>query len=431
MAYSESSLPNLASVMQLRTRKAQEFAKVESSLQEAQNIKVPQEKSDITSWLTKLSIFRPFAKPVSDNEIVWLLDNTAFKCPCAGVWQAEFVAAVFKRHDKLKVIDMVSSVLRAVGLTDDAPERKRIEERVLPFLWDICPGKIVTAVQQSSKLNLGPSSANGLSLKLVAVPNSKTGSLVSASTKLGGGIGSITEMQTFYAGEGGWGVISGMGNSFPRFHFPISTPRDAHEKPDIDDTIKVTMTSDPVGILRETFVNTPSPIVGMPELYAEIKSFLPQDTAWFYLSASPYNLYPFLKQFRKQYYPPGTLILRDSSWKTIAGLLTALTVGTQEYKVDRMKKVCGWFPMRKMIAIGDSTQSDPEAYGEFYRSSPNWIRLILIRKATNIAEIGIDEKNKAERFEAAFKGVPRHAWHVFEDPAECVDIVKRTIREGQ
>lgn len=126
------------------------------------------------------------------------------------------------------------------------------------------------------------------------------------------------------------------------------------------------MTSDPVGILRETFVNTPSPIVGMPELYAEIKSFLPQDTTWFYLSASPYNLYPFLKQFRKQYYPPGTLILRDASWKTVAGLLTALTVGTQEYKVDRMKKICGWFPMRKMIAIGDSTQSDPEAYGQMY-----------------------------------------------------------------
>ncbi|KAG6043335.1 hypothetical protein E4U39_004666 [Claviceps sp. Clav50 group G5] len=408
MAYNESSLPNLASVMQLRTRKAQEFAKVESSLQEAQSTNFPQGKLDITSWLNKLNIFRLFARPVSDNEIVWLLDNTAFKCPCAGIWQAEFVAAVFKRKDKPKVIDMVTSVLRAVGLTDDAPERRRIEERVLPFLWDICPGKIVTAVQQSSKLNLGPSSANGLSSKLVAVPNSQTGSLVRVSTKLGGGIGSITEMQTFYAGKDGWGVIS-----------------------DIDDTIKVTMTSDPVGILRETFVNTPSPIVGMPELYAEIKSFLPQDTTWFYLSASPYNLYPFLKQFRKQYYPPGTLILRDSSWKTIAGLLTALTVGTQEYKVDRMKKICGWFPMRKMIAIGDSTQSDPEAYGEIYRSSPNWIRLILIRKATNIAEIGIDEKNKAERFEAAFKGVPRHAWHVFEDPAECVDIVKRTIREGQ
>jgi len=119
-----------------------------------------------------------------------------------------------------------------------------------------------------------------------------------------------------------------------------------------------------VGILRETFVEEPSPIPGMPELYAKAKSLLPKDTAWFYLSASPYNLYPFLKQFRKQFYPPGTLILRDSSWKTVAGLLSALTLNTEEYKVDRMNKINSWLPERKMIVIGDSTQSDPEAYGE-------------------------------------------------------------------
>ena len=140
------------------------------------------------------------------------------------------------------------------------------------------------------------------------------------------------------------------------------------------------MTSDPTGILRETFVNTPTPIKGMPELYSEIKNMLPKDTAWFYLSASPYNLYPFLKQFRKAFYPPGTLILRDSSWRTVAGLLSALTLRTEEYKVDRMKKINSWLPQRKMIAIGDSTQSDPEAYGEMYVSlnmcSPKKTKLI-------------------------------------------------------
>lgn len=102
----------------------------------------------------------------------------------------------------------------------------------------------------------------------------------------------------------------------------------------------------------------------MPELYSEVKDFLDQDTPWFYLSASPYNLYPFLKQFRDRYLPRGTLILRDFSWKTVAGLLSALTIGTEEYKTDRMKKINSWFPRRKMIVIGDSTQSDPEAYGE-------------------------------------------------------------------
>ncbi|KAG5977161.1 hypothetical protein E4U55_007007 [Claviceps digitariae] len=408
MTNDESSLLNLASAMQLRTRKARNFEELESSLQEAKSSKVPlaQGKPKLTSWLQKLNIFRPFAKPVTDNEIVWLLDNTAFRTCRAGIWQAEFVAAIFEREDKQKLVDMVSAVVRALGLTEDTSERSTIEERVLPFLWDVCPARTVIAEQQSSKLKLGPSNINGLSSNMMDIPNSEMGSLVMTSTKLGGGRGSITNMQTYYAGEDGWGIIS-------------------------DDTIKVTMTSDPVGILRETFVNTPRPINGMPELYAKIKSFLPQDTAWFYLSASPYNLYPFLKQFRKQHYPPGTLILRDSSWKTIAGLLSALTLRTEEYKVDRMKKIYGWLPKKNMIVIGDSTQSDPEAYGDMYRNSPNWIRLILIRKATNIAEIGLAEKNAPERFERAFKDVPRRLWHVFEDPAECLDIVKRTITEAQ
>lgn len=133
---------------------------------------------------------------------------------------------------------------------------------------------------------------------------------------------------------------------------------------DIDDTIKLTQTSDPIGILRETFVNEPTPIEGMPELYKNIQAMLPQGSPWFYLSASPYNLYPFLREFRDQYYPPGTIILRDSSWKTVAGLLSALTLATEQYKVERIKKVHEWLPKRKMILIGDSTQSDPEAYGD-------------------------------------------------------------------
>ena len=132
----------------------------------------------------------------------------------------------------------------------------------------------------------------------------------------------------------------------------------------MDDTIKITMTSDPAGIIQSTFVNEPQPVPGMPELYKDIKASMPEDTPWFYLSASPYNLYPFLKEFRDQYFPPGTLILRDFSWKTVAGLLSALTMGTEEYKADRMKKINSWLPKRKMIVIGDSTQSDPEAYGE-------------------------------------------------------------------
>ena len=133
---------------------------------------------------------------------------------------------------------------------------------------------------------------------------------------------------------------------------------------DVDDTIKITQTSDPVGIIRSTFVSQATPVAGMPELYTFIQRLISNQAPWFYLSASPYNLYPFLSDFRQRYFPQGTMILRDASWMNLAGLLSNLTLGTQEYKVDRMTKVNTWLPKRKMILIGDSTQSDPESYGE-------------------------------------------------------------------
>jgi len=102
----------------------------------------------------------------------------------------------------------------------------------------------------------------------------------------------------------------------------------------------------------------------MPELYTFIRQIISDKAPWFYLSASPYNLYPFLSDFRQKYYPQGTMILRDASWMNLAGLLSNLTLGTREYKVERMTKVHSWLPQRKMILIGDSTQSDPESYGE-------------------------------------------------------------------
>jgi hypothetical protein len=51
------------------------------------------------------------------------------------------------------------------------------------------------------------------------------------------------------------------------------------------------------------------------------------------------------------------------------------------------------------------------------------VHLILIRKVTDIAAIGIEEKNEPERFEKAFKDVPKSVWHVFESSEECYNII--------
>lgn len=217
----------------------------------------------------------------------------------------------------------------------------------------------------------------------------------------------LKSCSTIPAEERGWGIIS-----------------------DIDDTIKITMTPSPLGILHSTFiVEEPNPVPGMPELYAHLAGTL-QEPPFFYLSASPYNLYPFLRQFREKHYPPGTIILRDASWQNLGGLIASLNKGTQEYKVDRMVKIHSWFPHRRMICIGDSTQTDPESYGDIARKFPGWVKAIFIRKVTGIAEMNEQQKNSDERFAKAFKGLERELCHVFTEPGEIAERIQELQRNG-
>ncbi|KAJ2892369.1 hypothetical protein MKZ38_009945 [Zalerion maritima] len=410
-AKAKLSPKQLVQKMQQKTRRKQGFADFESAIPDPKTAAMLAiQPSGLFSYLRHLATFQT---QVSSRDTVWLLDNTAFRDPKSGQWCAEFVSAVFAQDPSCKVVDIVSSVAKLVGLAEDANAVRTIERRIVPFLLDTLPGRKVEVLhgfrdkkRHRAHMTLGATSINGISSDVVTLPSAHHGhnggdripEMVSAPR----GADGILESRTVCAEPEGWAVLS-----------------------DVDDTIKITMTSDPVGILKTTFVEQPEPVPGMPQLYAKLRSMLPRDSPFFYLSASPYNLYPFLRDFRDEWYPPGTMILRDSSWKTISGLLTNLTVGTDDYKEDRVSRIHSWFPMRKMICIGDSTQSDPEVYGECYRRFPGWMKLILIRRVTDIAAVGIEEKNDNARFEEAFKGVPREAWHVFDHPEECAPLLAK------
>lgn len=436
-----------AADMQLRTRKARNFDKVEHDLPDPRSAAFQKTQAaalsssiNVSGWLSRLAGLNPFGKAVDAGDIVWLMDNTAYRNPETDQWEAEFVAAVFENEPRCRVADIVSGIASTLGLAEDAAERDVIEERIIPFLWDIQAARVFWIEHKKKEIKLGPTSINGITTSIESVDRQHKGSTIDATALVPHATKGIHEMQTYYAGPEGWAVISGL---FGLTHAQIIFA--TNSLLDVDDTIKVTLTSDPLGILKSTFIDEPTPVPGMPELLSDLQTLLPRDTPWFYLSASPYNLYPLLREFRDRYYPQGQLILRDSSWRTVAGLLSALTMGTEEYKTDRMKKIHSWLPKKKLILIGDSTQSDPEAYGEMsvtellniyflltfafsYRTFPGWVKMILIRKATDVAAVGIEEKNQLERFEKAFKHVPVEAWHVFEDPSECRGIVKDVIR---
>ncbi|MCJ1465847.1 hypothetical protein MMC07_004466 [Pseudocyphellaria aurata] len=352
----------------------------------------------------------PLASSVQPGvESAWLFENTAYR-PVRffpfkpGPWQVEIVTAFFKKNTGKDVSKIVAQIAEKIGLgndgEDEEQEKKTIAERLQPFIDTISPARSINVMLPTGRVRtLGPGGPSAVSTQTVSnLGEHNDGDVVSISAVLPE-VTPYGPMTTHFAGPEGWAVIS-----------------------DIDDTIKVTMTPSPIGILRSTFVSPPTPIASMPSLYQQIAATL--DPTWFYLSASPYNLHPFLSAFIREHYPAGPIFLRDASWMDLGGFLASLTQGTQAYKRSRMEKIHAWLPRRKVLCIGDSTQSDPEAYGDMCRKHPGWVRAVFIRKVVDVAEMAGTGKNDDERFAKAFRGVDRAVWRTFSDPQELWEAVE-------
>jgi phosphatidate phosphatase APP1 len=371
------------------TRKAGGFSAFEADMPKLVNRYSFSLKDNLSSYLGRNNPFYQTVNPETDY--VWLLDTTAYQNRI-GRWKAEFVAAYFVKNSGKDLSEVVGWVSEKLGVSHDEDAKETIAKRIQPLLDSILPAHAVEIDLQGMNVRLGPSGRDGISSDELAIPGNdyKDGQIAISKAITA----DATSLNITFAKSTGWAVLS-----------------------DIDDTIKKTLTSSPIGILQTTFAEEPEPIKGMPEFYKHLVQKLDNPPFW-YLSASPYNLYPFLRQFRETYYPSGTMILRDASWMNLAGFLANLTQGTEAYKVDRIEKVNGWFPKRKYILIGDSTQSDPEAYGEIYRRHHKWVGAIYIRKVMGVEGMDEAKKNNPERFEKAFKDVPKEVWYVFEDPQE-------------
>jgi hypothetical protein len=367
---------------------------------------------------------------------VWLLDTIAYRaesCPqtpqslqipqipqtpheTTSPWHAEVVACVFTspRDD---IGNHVAAVAAAIGLDGkmgkDLEVEARIAARLQPFLYSVVRDHSMALEVPLPKLPnndivqrlcLAPTDEDGISRQTV-VTSPHT---VQEGTVLYPFVVGLEQqegcvsMETRLVGPQGWLVIS-----------------------DIDDSIKHTQTSEWTGILRTTFAEEPRPIAGMPAFYAHLhQQLIP---AWIYLSASPYNLYPFLRQFLRSFYQPGTLMLRENSWQDLNSVGKMWTEGTQAYKEERMDQIHQWLPRRNVLCVGDSTQSDPEAYGTIYRKYPGWIRAIYIRRVTDIPHM--ERRNSEHRFQAAFHDVPESVWKVFDDPEEMYALIDRLKQE--
>ncbi|EKG12683.1 protein of unknown function DUF2183 [Macrophomina phaseolina MS6] len=370
---------------------------------------IPNRLRDISlvdNFASYLGKRNPLARPIDpEKHVIWLQDNTAYRPKSSkdGVWEAEFVCAYFVKNSGKDWGRVVADIAEKAGLGEGDEAEATIAKRLEPWMDAVLPSHTVRINIGGMHIEmLGPSDRSGVSKTLIRTKGRHddgervTSHAIAIDTR---------HMTTTFAEPQGWAVIS-----------------------DVDDTIKITQTPSPSGILRSTFVDEPTPVPGMPELYSHIHKAFGNPPFW-YLSASPYNLYPFLREFRSQYYPEGPLLLRNASWMDLAGFLIALTAGTQAYKTARMREIHRMFPERRFILIGDSTQSDPEAYGEICREFPGWIRAIFIRRVTGVADIDKTSKNTPERFGKAFDGIDKSIWAVFDKPEEIYQKLDRLGEE--
>lgn len=201
-----------ATDLENKTRQQGKFSDVEADLPDIKLAEGsdhrPSLKTDVLSYLGS---WNPLPQDITENDQVWLLDNTAYRSESTGQWQAEFVAAVFDQNTGVEISKAVANIAEKLGIGHGDAAEATIQERLMPFVQSILPGRRVKITfDQTQEINLGPGGRNAISSDTKVIPEHSDGAIVSSVAQVPQGANGVLKMQTVYAEPDGWGVISGM-----------------------------------------------------------------------------------------------------------------------------------------------------------------------------------------------------------------------------
>lgn len=171
---------------------------------------------------------------------------------------------------------------------------------------------------------------------------------------------------------------------------------------DVDDTILETgITGNMRDILRNVhriMAQMPQQrriVPGVPQFYQTLaRAGTPQLRPCFYISSSPWNLYPYLRHFKTTHeLPAGPLMLRD--W-TLSGE-TLGKEGHGTHKLAAIRQLLADFPHLRFVLIGDDTQRDLAAFSAIAGENPDRIAAVFIRRIAALSST--DEQPARTLFE--------------------------------
>lgn len=156
---------------------------------------------------------------------------------------------------------------------------------------------------------------------------------------------------------------------------------------DLDDTVIVTNVTNrlkmflTVALLNE---HTRLPFKGVAAFYQALQNGATgaENNPVFYVSSSPWNLYPPLTEFlRIHNIPLGALFLKDFGNHTVFA-----PDNHQSHKLNGIETILNTYPHLPFVLIGDSGEHDPEIYRAVVKKYPQRIRVIYIRSINTKAE---------------------------------------------
>jgi hypothetical protein len=197
--------------MEHRTRKERKFDETESQLP---NVKLSPASDNrpavATNILSYLGPWNPALQQITDNDTVWLFDNTAYRNPKTNRWEAEFVAAVFDKDTGVEVSTVVADVAEKLGLGKGDAAEATIRDRLMPLMQSILPGRMVNVdFAERTPLKLGPGGRNGVSSDIRALPNYNDGDIIHSFARVPQRANGVLQMRTAFAEPEGWAIISG------------------------------------------------------------------------------------------------------------------------------------------------------------------------------------------------------------------------------
>jgi phosphatidate phosphatase APP1 len=156
---------------------------------------------------------------------------------------------------------------------------------------------------------------------------------------------------------------------------------------DIDDTILNTGMTEGLRSIRRTLLRDAhgrKPVSGMPSFYRGLARGTGRrpEATFFYVSASPWNLYDMLVQFLQlRGFPRGPLFLTD--WRP-GPLESGEGKENPGHKRARIRRILDAYPDLTFILIGDNGEADEEIYGEFLTSDPDRVRVAMVRSVQGV-----------------------------------------------